>query len=304
MALAYDFYSDYKSKDFWIKPANPFDTPKFDKILHYLCTKHSILIPGAHFTHVYQYPEKSTYRFTISHINDKGLKNTANITVSYGLVQHILEDKKEYDYNTVNTKMAEAQAKLEALSKQIDEATGSLNNFYEVSKAPVDRVHESFYILPNGTLVFSMYTEQEYIKILIDHNFVAKDQNVDDIITALGIPAIFSQAIKKQTKRSITKKFGYQGDSPSMLSERLPGHAQRAKHPVTAQDGTLFNIIMNLNDDYKWTREAIADWIETLDEVPYFETAEEIENEENADSTKFITKLDAYSRISAGDSER
>lgn len=58
---------------------------------------------------------------------------------------------------------------------------------------------------------------------------------------------------------------------PASLAARLPGANQVVKHPVTGKDNLLHATIINLNDFHKWTREAIADWIETLDVVPVFE---------------------------------
>lgn len=48
-------------------------------------------------------------------------------------------------------------------------------------------------------------------------------------------------------------------------SQELPGVNEQVKHPVTGGYTTLARTIINLNDYHKWTREAIADWIETLD---------------------------------------
>jgi hypothetical protein len=39
------------------------------------------------------------------------------------------------------------------------------------------------------------------------------------------------------------------------------------KHPVKNNQGTLYSIIIDLNDSQKWTREQIADWLETLDDT-------------------------------------
>jgi len=56
------------------------------------------------------------------------------------------------------------------------------------------------------------------------------------------------------------------GATASSLSKLLPGVLELVKHPVTGQKtNTLQSTIINLNDQYKWTREQIADWIETLD---------------------------------------
>ena len=43
------------------------------------------------------------------------------------------------------------------------------------------------------------------------------------------------------------------------------------KHPVTGYFGTLSSTVINLNDSHEWTREQIADWLDSLDEQPYFE---------------------------------
>lgn len=46
---------------------------------------------------------------------------------------------------------------------------------------------------------------------------------------------------------------------------KLPGAGEIVKHPQRGTQEELFAIIVSLNDRYKWTREQIADWLETLD---------------------------------------
>jgi hypothetical protein len=56
--------------------------------------------------------------------------------------------------------------------------------------------------------------------------------------------------------------------SLSLKSQRLPGIKEQVKHPVALHEAveyTLHEVIISLNDSYKWTREEIADWLETLD---------------------------------------
>lgn len=53
------------------------------------------------------------------------------------------------------------------------------------------------------------------------------------------------------------------GRSP--VVSKLPGIRKLVKHPVLKIDYYLEDAIINLNDSYKWTREQIADWLETLD---------------------------------------
>lgn len=69
------------------------------------------------------------------------------------------------------------------------------------------------------------------------------------------------------TKKLLDKK----NDNPSYLANLLPGVQKEVKHPVSGEMDKLFSIIINLNDHHKWERDAVADWIESLDEVPVFQ---------------------------------
>jgi len=48
-------------------------------------------------------------------------------------------------------------------------------------------------------------------------------------------------------------------------SNELPGVSEQVTHPVTKGVYRLSAVIMDLNDTHRWTREQIADWLETLD---------------------------------------
>ena len=43
-----------------------------------------------------------------------------------------------------------------------------------------------------------------------------------------------------------------------------------AINPVTQEVSSFYSIITELNDHHKWTREQIADWLDTLDNQPRF----------------------------------
>lgn len=62
----------------------------------------------------------------------------------------------------------------------------------------------------------------------------------------------------------------YRKDIASLASA-IPGIHQNVTHPETKQEGSLYHIIQELNDSHGWSREKIADWIETLDNPPKFE---------------------------------
>lgn len=47
--------------------------------------------------------------------------------------------------------------------------------------------------------------------------------------------------------------------------DSMPGALETVKNPMTGASGMLKNVIMNLNDTHGWTREEIADWLDTLD---------------------------------------
>ena len=63
---------------------------------------------------------------------------------------------------------------------------------------------------------------------------------------------------------------------PASYSNELPGIWNKEKHPVTGSVKSIHEIIIDLNDVQGWTREQIADWLETLDNPPVFKTGEDI----------------------------
>lgn len=65
-------------------------------------------------------------------------------------------------------------------------------------------------------------------------------------------------------------------DGPDRVALRkLPGLWEDVVHPVTKHTDKLQHVIINLNDKQRWTREQIADWLETLDIDLRFKTGEE-----------------------------
>jgi hypothetical protein len=59
----------------------------------------------------------------------------------------------------------------------------------------------------------------------------------------------------------------------SILAHKLPGIHRMVTCPVTKKQKNLFSTIIDLNDTHNWSREKIADWIETLDDAPKFEVS-------------------------------
>lgn len=50
----------------------------------------------------------------------------------------------------------------------------------------------------------------------------------------------------------------------AILAESLPGIQRMVAHPLTGNKGTLYSVIMSLNDGHKWSREQIADWLDEI----------------------------------------
>lgn len=72
------------------------------------------------------------------------------------------------------------------------------------------------------------------------------------------------QETKAKFDAAIKKKY-IEGSGPMAEVRLLPGLDEKVKHPVDGGMGTLRITIIHLNDTHKWTREQIADWLETLD---------------------------------------
>jgi hypothetical protein len=75
--------------------------------------------------------------------------------------------------------------------------------------------------------------------------------------------------IDDKTKRAIMQLLGIDAtsDAPYVLADNLPGISLKVKHPVTGNKDRLYDVIISLNDNYKWTREKIAEWIENVCDV-------------------------------------
>jgi hypothetical protein len=73
-------------------------------------------------------------------------------------------------------------------------------------------------------------------------------------------------------KNAILKAIGYKVNATSSsdlstMSKSLPGVDLMVKHPVSGEVDKLWSIAINLNDQYKWKRESVADWIESVAET-------------------------------------
>lgn len=56
----------------------------------------------------------------------------------------------------------------------------------------------------------------------------------------------------------------FDGGKPEILNQYKPMLNQMVKCPACDDSDTLEMVVMDLNDTHKWTREAIADWMDGL----------------------------------------
>jgi hypothetical protein len=77
-------------------------------------------------------------------------------------------------------------------------------------------------------------------------------------------PALYKSFFEQYKK--ISSVSYYSDNSPSEWAGQFANI--EVKHPVSGKVTTLYNVIINLNDYHQWTREQIADWLETTDANP------------------------------------
>ena len=71
---------------------------------------------------------------------------------------------------------------------------------------------------------------------------------------------------------------GGPSNGPSSYTRQIPELQVRVRHPAAVNAGyesTLESVIISLNDTHGWSREQIADWLETLDVNPILNKSKE-----------------------------
>lgn len=75
----------------------------------------------------------------------------------------------------------------------------------------------------------------------------------------------YEQAMEKLVQTMPKYVSGMSQEGLSWQAIDLPGVNEAVKHPITGDTHSLWSVIISLNDGHHWTRERIADWVETLD---------------------------------------
>lgn len=129
-------------------------------------------------------------------------------------------------------------------------------------------IHGPFagYIAPLDIHKITYYEDKKLVEV-----FVADDQPIE------GLEEIYKQLSEGQSlinlKYAVVKAQQNFKATPGQLRGGAWDmiHTKKVNHPVSPERiDSLQNIIISLNDTYNWTRESIADWLDTLDEQPIF----------------------------------
>ena len=136
-----------------------------------------------------------------------------------------------------------------------------------------------------------MYALNDFIKSALEKNITnwqIVPETGNHVHFAVGDSLSFGPfSIAKETDAPSYHDFSYAVTNltPSLPTSdylsQIEGLDKKVKNPETGALESIKNIIIKLNDIDKWTREQIADWLETLDEVPIFKRKEETNVHEN-----------------------
>lgn len=95
-----------------------------------------------------------------------------------------------------------------------------------------------------------------------------KEDIVRGIVTKSTRQAFYAQ-VKKAFDHNVNLDYLF-NISVATLADQIPGVHTMATHPVTMKKMDIYSIIIDLNDNHGWSREQIADWLDTLDDQPKF----------------------------------
>lgn len=144
------------------------------------------------------------------------------------------------------------------------------NPFATDNSLPPDPVHSSPPVSKNFVAVIS----NEFLHVAMPTDLEKMLYMLFDPVFRMDLPEL-NYHLHSWIRKSVHELEEYPKYTPasepkndyrlSVWSKELPGVNELVKNPMTDALSTLREVIINLNDRHKWTREQVADWIETLD---------------------------------------
>jgi hypothetical protein len=131
---------------------------------------------------------------------------------------------------------------------------------------------------PTYTSNEQFITQEDIQKVLVAPKHYNLTYNMSQILTAMQQTSYTFGSVSATTmdlSQSLSNiMYGGAsmgtGSGSSMTRRHSDKFSKKYKHPTMSGDLPLSSIIMDLNDNVGWTREQIADWLDTLDDQPVF----------------------------------
>lgn len=223
-----------------------------------------------------------------------------NGALNYMVTSQVVEQAHYFgEHQTVKIMQRIAQDMAKTIEKDIFES------LLASSMAP-DSVKGMTYAQAKHASMKALYEQQANPKTYSSPDWTSGSWN-DPAVDALGSLQVAADTIKNGSATvSLTYEPAYKtGDVLGTLKKAIPGLKNaRANCPASKTCGSevyhdmpVTEVIIHLNDTHKWTREKIADWLETLDvDLSFQEPAEPPENpcEEVADKSISLMTMDEY----------
>jgi hypothetical protein len=134
-------------------------------------------------------------------------------------------------------------------------------------------------------------TEEKVTRIYVSNKDISKQSVLQKFFVTNNIESEMIADIFR-----VLRTNNFSESDPSTLAKSLPGVNLPAKHPVTRGQWKMWEIVINLNDQYKWTREAIADWIENTFDIKDIAFDYKVVKDENPGLSEF-TRVVTIERI-------
>jgi len=208
---------------------------------------------------------ESHYKILIARTIDEAIAKFSHYVIKqYEIVQL---EKQKAELEKLNTQLEKAIVKEEKIKSGLLQGTWG-----NIDSVTVDSIYESVKFNENK---YQQYLETYGLNKQKSNNMAfgkkTGKSNLSDILEKLYQKAIKSEIQPPKAKNYTThSKGGFDQGVVDELAKIFPAlKTEYVNCPLLVSDGcsftnTIGDVIVHVNDQHEWTREAIADWLETL----------------------------------------
>lgn len=141
-------------------------------------------------------------------------------------------------------------------------AVGYDKDLYSYEYVPFDSI-KLIYSVAYFDVITNNLIKNDALKYIDAHFHCHSKKNREDIIkkTKAMFRAQGSKDLRPSMQAGLAVVFR---ETTARNSFRLPGAMQSVIHPETGETDTVRSTVINLNDEYEWSREQIADWLDKI----------------------------------------